>query len=61
MKTPFYFGMTVDDVALRDWSTPEHLESLLEPYKIPRYIERLEEIPRTYNGKIDRKALLQKP
>ena len=33
MKTPFYFGMTVDDVALRDWSTPEHLESLLEFFR----------------------------
>ena len=33
MKTPFYFGMTVDDVALRDWSTPERLERLLDFFR----------------------------
>nr|AHF24545.1 fatty-acid-CoA ligase [uncultured bacterium Contig248] len=35
------------------------LESRLEPYKVPKYIESIREIPRTYNGKIDRKALLK--
>ena len=33
------------------------LESKLEAYKIPRRIERIPEIPRTFNGKIDRKRL----
>jgi|GEM_PF-3008402 len=28
----------------------------LEPYKIPSLIERIDEVPRTYNGKINRKA-----
>lgn len=30
----------------------------LENYKVPRFIESLPEIPRTYNGKVDRKKLL---
>ena len=33
------------------------LESKLEAYKIPRRIEILAEIPRTFNGKVDRKKL----
>ncbi|MBQ6472302.1 MAG: DUF2334 domain-containing protein [Victivallales bacterium] len=33
MTNPFYFCMTVDDVALRDWSTPEHLERLLDFFR----------------------------
>ena len=34
------------------------LESRLEGYKIPKYIEQTEEIPKTFNGKIDRKAII---
>ena len=33
------------------------LESKLEAYKIPKYIESISEIPKTYNGKTDRKKL----
>lgn len=33
------------------------LESKLEAYKIPKYIECISEIPKTYNGKTDRKKL----
>jgi len=33
MTRPFHFGMTVDDVALRDWSTAEHLEALLDFFR----------------------------
>ena len=33
------------------------LETKLEDYKIPKYIEQIDEIPKTYNGKIDRKKL----
>ena len=32
----------------------EHLEN----YKVPKYIEEISEVPRTFNGKIDRKKLL---
>ena len=34
-----------------------YLESKLEAYKIPKRIEIVQEIPRTFNGKIDRKKL----
>ena len=27
----------------------------LEPYKVPSVIEQIDEVPRTYNGKINRK------
>ena len=36
----------------------EYLESKLEAYKIPKYVERIVEIPKTYNGKMDRKQLI---
>ena len=34
------------------------LEKKLEAYKIPKFIESIPSIPRTYNGKIDRKKLI---
>ena len=34
------------------------LESKLEAYKLPKFIECILEIPKTYNGKIDRKKLI---
>lgn len=34
------------------------LEKNLEDYKVPKYFEQIEEIPKTYNGKIDRKKLI---
>ena len=34
------------------------LETKLEAYKIPKFIEPTDEIPKTYNGKIDRKKLI---
>ncbi len=30
MNTPYYFGMTVDDVALKHWSTPDNLEKIMD-------------------------------
>lgn len=35
-----------------------YLETKLEAYKIPKYIESISEIPKTYNGKIDRKKII---
>lgn len=35
-----------------------YLEEKLEGYKIPKYIEAIDEIPRTFNGKVDRKKLI---
>ncbi|MBE6990263.1 MAG: acyl--CoA ligase [Ruminococcaceae bacterium] len=36
----------------------DYLGTKLEAYKVPKYIERIDEIPKTYNGKIDRKRLI---
>lgn len=36
------------------------LESRLEAYKIPKRIEVIDAIPRTFNGKIDRKRLIER-
>ena len=33
MNTPYYFGMTVDDVALKHWSTPENLANILDFFR----------------------------
>jgi acyl-coenzyme A synthetase/AMP-(fatty) acid ligase len=35
------------------------LAGSVEAYKVPKYIERIAEIPKTFNGKIDRKKLIQ--
>ena len=35
-----------------------YLESRLEAYKVPKFIECIDEIPKTYNGKVDRKKLI---
>lgn len=48
-------GHTFDSVAIRTF-----LASNLEPYKVPVYIEEIELIPRSYNGKLLRKELIQK-
>ncbi len=48
----FYEGEHLDERTLR-----EHLRTALEPYKLPARITWLEALPRTYNGKLDRKAL----
>ncbi|MBO4500449.1 MAG: acyl--CoA ligase [Bacteroidaceae bacterium] len=51
-------------VAMKDgfsFNTEEivsYLETKLEAYKIPKQIECIPEIPKTYNGKIDRKKLI---
>lgn len=46
-------GTVLDGRALRS-----HLAKHLENYKVPKYIEEINEVPRTFNGKIDRKRLL---
>jgi acetyl-CoA synthetase len=39
----------------------EHVKRTLLPYKYPRIVEYLEELPKTGTGKIDRQALLKAP
>ena len=36
-----------------------YLEENLEAYKVPKYIEQVGEIPKTFNGKIDRKKIIK--
>lgn len=36
----------------------EYLKTKLEDYKIPKLIESVDEIPKTFNGKIDRKKII---
>ena len=35
------------------------LEKRLESYKLPKFIEQIDSIPKTFNGKIDRKKLIE--
>ena len=37
----------------------EYLKSRIDDNRMPRKIEAIDEIPRTYNGKIQRKKLMQ--
>lgn len=48
----FYEGEKLDERLVRD-----HLRRSLEPYKLPARIEWMNALPRTYNGKLDRKKL----
>ena len=45
MTNPFYFGMTVDDVALRGWSTAERLGRLLDFFRAERMPATLFVVP----------------
>lgn len=45
-------GCAFDYASLRN-----HLSALLEPYKVPSQIEQIDQIPRTFNGKLLRRAL----
>jgi len=46
-------GCELDAKALSDY-----LLDKLEAYKVPKYIVAVEDIPRTFNGKIDRKRII---
>lgn len=48
-------GTAFDSVAIRTF-----LANNLEPYKVPVYIEEIELIPRSYNGKLLRKELVNR-
>lgn len=49
-------GIDFDAIAIRTF-----LAASLEPYKVPVYIERIEQIPRSYNGKLLRRELMKEP
>jgi len=46
-------GMALDEDAIRSV-----IAQNLEPYKIPKHIVAIEEIFKTFNGKIDRKKMI---
>lgn len=45
-------GKAFDPVSIR-----EQLSELLEPFKVPKFIEQIDQVPRTFNGKILRREL----
>ncbi len=47
-----------DGYTLNAEELSSYLEEKLEAYKIPKYFEAIESIPRTFNGKIDRKKII---
>lgn len=47
-----------DGFALDTEDLTSFLKGQLEAYKVPKYIEAVSEIPRTYNGKINRKQII---
>jgi len=48
-------GMELDEDAIR-----ESIQKNLEPYKLPKQIVVVDEILKTFNGKIDRKQMIAK-
>ena len=54
--------MVIDPERKADYSEEalfEYLKSRIDDNRMPRKIEAIDEIPRTYNGKIQRKKLMQ--
>lgn len=54
---PKLFVQIADGEAFNPIAIRTFLASKLEPYKIPQYIEQIEKLPRSYNGKLLRKEL----
>ena len=40
MSKPFYFGMSVDDVALKGWCKPENFAHLIEFFKAEQELSK---------------------
>ncbi len=58
-QEPKLFYVTETDVDLEEDELYRFLKSKLETYKVPKQLEKLDEIPRTYNGKIRRNLLME--
>ena len=56
-SVPKLFVQTRNEAAFDAVKIRNELAKTLEPFKIPKYIEWIEKIPRTYNGKIIRREL----
>ncbi|MGN1167470.1 MAG: class I adenylate-forming enzyme family protein [Lachnospiraceae bacterium] len=57
-KEPKLFVVMEDETAFNYDIIYQYLKERLEVYKVPRIIEEIDAIPRTYNGKIQRKKLM---
>lgn len=58
-KEPKLYVVMEKGAAFDDSEIYQFLKERLEAFKVPKQIEQIEQIPRTYNGKIQRKKLLQ--
>lgn len=59
-QAPKLFVKAVSGTQLDKEGLYAYLTGSLEGYKVPKVIEEIDEIPRTYNGKLQRKKLINK-
>ena len=59
-ELPKLFIVCEDGFSLTDQQVKSYIRRYLEDYKVPAAIERIEEIPRTFNGKIIRRQLIER-
>ena len=57
-KAPKLFVQLEEGTAFEPENIYQFLRGQLEAYKVPKVIEKIDKIPRTYNGKLQRKELL---
>nr|MBQ8252886.1 acyl--CoA ligase [Lachnospiraceae bacterium] len=58
-QEPKLFYATQSGVDVKEEALYEFIKSKLEAYKVPKLIEKIDRIPRTYNGKINRRQLVE--
>ncbi|MBQ8198893.1 MAG: acyl--CoA ligase [Lachnospiraceae bacterium] len=59
-QEPKLFYVAAKGISLQEEELYEFLKRKLETYKVPKKIERIDQIPRTYNGKIQRNLLMER-
>ena len=59
-QEPKLFYALERDVQITEDEIYQFLREQLETYKVPKQIEKLDKIPRTYNGKIQRNVLIER-
>jgi len=57
-KAPKLFVQLEEGTAFEPENIYQFLRGQLEAYKVPKVIEKIDKIPRTYNGKLQRKELM---
>lgn len=57
-QEPKLFVVMEKDVEYNEEAIHQHLKERLENYKVPKLIVQLDKLPRTYNGKIQKNALV---